>query len=89
VFSDLRASFVKRQAFKPLNRCAEQQLVEGFKPFKQFKYPLPCGCQINFGPFGVAQDRFWIPTNQRSNLKNHLAMCRFDTYFAFDLLAES
>ena len=38
VFSGLRASFVKRQAFKPLNRCAP------FKPFKQFKYPLPCGC---------------------------------------------
>jgi hypothetical protein len=28
VFSGVRASFVKRQAFKPLNRCAP------FKPFK-------------------------------------------------------
>jgi hypothetical protein len=39
VFSSLRASFVKRQAFKPFNRCAPF-----IKPFKQFKYLPPCWC---------------------------------------------
>jgi hypothetical protein len=33
----------------------------------KFKYPLPCGCQIDFG--------FSIPTESPLKSKNHLAMC--------------
>jgi hypothetical protein len=63
VFSGVRASFVKRQAFKPLNRCAP------FKPFKptsglrvqssNTRYPAAVKSIFDFG----------FRPNQRSNLK--------------------
>jgi hypothetical protein len=68
VFSGLRASFVKRQAFKPLNRCAP------FKPFKPTSalrvqssntlYPAAVKSILDFG----------FRPNHRSNPRNHFAM---------------
>jgi hypothetical protein len=69
VFSGVRASFVKRQAFKSFNRCAP------FKPFKPTsdlrvqssnnRYPAVVKSILDFRPFGVAQDRFWILDSDR------------------------
>src|SRR5262245_1956392 len=53
VFSGLSASFVKRQAFKPLNRCA---------PFKPFKPTSALRVQSSNTLYPAAVNRFWIPT---------------------------
>src|SRR5262249_45034524 len=52
-FLCLRASFVKRQAFKPLNRCA---------PFKPFKPTSALRLQSSNTLYPAAVNRFWIPT---------------------------
>jgi len=72
VFSGLRASFVKKQAFKPLNRCAP------FKPFKptsgfrvqssNTRYPAAVKSIFDFG----------FRPNHRSNLRNQFTVQRFD-----------
>src|SRR5262245_20040041 len=43
-FFGLRASFVKRKAFKPLNRCVQAVQADQWFARTKFKYPLPCGC---------------------------------------------
>jgi len=63
VFSGVRASFVKRQAFKPLNRCA---------PFKPFKPTSGLRVQSSNTRYLAAVKSildFGFRPNQRSNLK--------------------
>jgi hypothetical protein len=78
VFSGLRASFVKRQAFKPLNRCA---LFKPFKPTSALRvqssntlYPEAVKSVLDFG----------FRPNHRSDLRNQFAMP--PPFFALHLL---
>jgi hypothetical protein len=77
VFFGVRASFVKRQAFKPLNRCAP------FKPTSALRVQssntrYPAVVKSILDPSALLRTGFGFRANHRSNLKNHLAMCRFE-----------
>jgi hypothetical protein len=73
VFSGLRASFVKRQAFKPLNRCAP------FKPFKPTSALRVQSLNTHYPAAVKSILDFWIPTESALKSKNHLAMCSFES----------
>jgi hypothetical protein len=68
VFSGLRASFVKRQTFKPLNRCAPFKPTSALR-IQSFEYPLPAALKSILG--------FLDSEGSPLKSKNHLAMCRF------------
>ena len=99
-FLVLEPHLQKRQAFKPLNRCAPfkptsalrvqveipatLRLLNRFWIFDPSALLRACPESIEGTGFG-----FWIPTESALKSKNHLAMCRFEFQFAFDRLDES
>jgi hypothetical protein len=83
VFSGLRASFVKRQTFKSLNRCA---------PFKQFKPTSGLRVQSSNTLYPAAVKSildFLDSEGSALKSRSQFGMRSFDAYFAFDLLDES
>src|SRR5215475_3142166 len=74
--SGVRASFVKRQAFKPLNRCAP------FKPTSALRV------QSSNTLYPAAVNRFWIPTESplKSKKSVHDAPPLFFCSFIFSTI---
>jgi hypothetical protein len=69
VFSGVRASFCKRQAFKPFNRCAP------FKPFKPTSALRVQSSNTRYPAAVKSMLDFLDSEGSALKSKNHLAMC--------------